>query len=415
MLIIILLGLSLILLLISGFVYIKLHRHSNVQLRLELQLTEFKLQHEKTMQTLHDKLSSTTRDLQQLLSNNFEKILKQIHQSNIEGLQHQQDSLRKNINELRTQITTTLRINSETINKGQENLTQVTERHLLGLSKQVEQRLSAGFEKTTATFTDVIKRLAMIDVAQQKISELSTNVVQLQDILIDKKSRGTFGEVQLSNLISNLIPARNFAMQHTLSNGRRADCILFLPEPSGNIVIDAKFPLENYRLMHDANSARADRDNAEKLFQQNIRKHIQDISSKYIIDGETSDGAIMFIPAEAIFADIHARFPQLVDYAQQAHVWLASPTTMMAILTTSKAVLKDAATKKQVNVIQQHLNLLAKDFSRFENRMSNLATHIAKVHQDVDDVNISAKKITTRFDKIERVELTKPADKLTTA
>ena len=236
-------------------------------------------------------------------------------------------------------------------------------------------------------------------------------MVSLQEVLADKRSRGAFGEVQLTALIRNVMPESNFAFQHTLSNEKRVDCMLFLPEPTGNVAIDAKFPLENYRRMTDTSLARkSDRVSAEQQFRQDIRKHILDIANKYIIPGETSDGAVMFIPAEAIFAEIHGHYPELVELGQQMKVWMVSPTTMMAILTTARAVLKDAATRKQVHIIQEHLHLLGKDFERFQSRMDDLARHIELAHADVEKVQKSSQKITSRFNKIEKVELdtTKP-------
>ena len=221
----------------------------------------------------------------------------------------------------------------------------------------------------------------------------------------DKRSRGAFGEVQLNALVSNIMPENSYSLQYTFENGVRADCVLFLPEPTGTICIDSKFPLESYQRMTDMTLGDADRKTAEQQFRQDIKKHIKDISSKYIISGETSEGAVMFIPAEAVFAEIHGHYPELVEEAQRARVWLASPTTMMAVLTTSRAVLKDAATRKQVHIIQEHLVALSKDFGRFQDRMDKLATHIDQANRDVADVNKSAKKITSRFTKIEKVEL----------
>jgi len=202
------------------------------------------------------------------------------------------------------------------------------------------------------------------------------------------------------------LPEKNISFQHSLSNGKRADCMIFLPQPTGNVAIDAKFPLETYRRMTDANTSRMEKTTAERQFRVEIQKHITDISSKYIIPGETSDGAVMFIPAEAVFAEIHANFPDLVDKAQQNRVWMVSPTTMMAILTTARAVLKDEATRKQVHIIQEHLNMLAKDFDRFQIRMNNLAKHVNQAHKDVEDVHKTASKISSRFSKIEKAELT---------
>lgn len=277
--------------------------------------------------------------------------------------------------------------------------------HLQQLSQQVSSRLSDGFEKTSSTFTDIVKRLAMIDEAQKKISELSSHVVSLQDILLDKRSRGAFGEVQLEALVSNMLPPTHYQMQYTLSNQKRADCILFLPEPSGNIVIDSKFPLETYQKLMNLEPAAHERKGLQQQFKQDLQKHIKDISDKYIIPNETADGAMMFIPAEAIFAEIHANYPEIIAMAHRLRVWLVSPTTLMAVLTTARAVLKDDATRKQVHIIQQHLKALADDFARFEKRMEKLTRHIDMAQQDASEVNTSAKKISQRFHKIESVEL----------
>ena len=221
----------------------------------------------------------------------------------------------------------------------------------------------------------------------------------------DSLESRAFGEVQLASLVRNVMPESSFSFQHTLTNGTRVDCMLFLPEPSGDIAIDSKFPLESYKKMTDLDLGEADRLTAEKQFRKDIKKHIYDIANKYIISGETSDGAVMFIPAEAIFAEIHSHYYELVEEAQRARVWLVSPTTLMAVLTTARAVLKDSATRKQVHLIQDHLVALSKDFSRFQTRMDNLSRHIEQASKDVDDVNTSARKISSRFEKIEQVEM----------
>ena len=326
---------------------------------------------------------------------------------------HLSEHLMKSFDLLRGQITGTLKQNAEVVEKQIQQLTQQTDQRLKDISGQVEKRLTEGFEKTTSTFQDIVKRLTLIDEAQKKITELSTNVVNLQEILADKRSRGAFGEVQLSALIGNVLPQESFAMQHPLSNGTRVDCMIFLPEPTGNVAIDSKFPLENYQHMLDHSATDIERQLAARAFKQDIKKHINDIASKYIIKNETADGAIMFIPAEAIFAEIHAHHSDLVTLAQQSRVWLTSPTTLMAVLTTARAVIKDDATRQQVHLIQEHLAELNKDFSRFQDRMDKLSTHIKQAHEDVDSVNTSAKKITSRFQKIEQVELQAEQNKLT--
>lgn len=327
-----------------------------------------------------------------------------LHKQQIESLTGIQESIQTQMQDIRSQIMVSLSSQSEQLSKRVENLTEENNKRLKEISGQVEQRLNEGFEKTTATFADVVKRLALIDAAQKKITELSTNVVSLQEVLADKRSRGAFGEVQLSALIKNVLPESNVRFQHTLSNTKRVDCMLFLPEPTGNVAIDAKFPLESYQKMTALHINDNDRKSAEQQFRQDIKKHITDIASKYIIPNETADGAIMFIPAEAVFAEIHGHYPDLVELSQKNRVWMTSPTTMMAILTTARAVLKDADTRKQVHVIQEHLIFLAKDFDRFQKRMDSLAKHIQQTHEDVQEVHTSAKKISGRFEKIEKVE-----------
>lgn len=329
----------------------------------------------------------------------------QFDEYQIKSLKLIQDCLIQNMQVVREQVGATLSMHTESLGNRVDKLTDETQERLKEISSQVDRKLAEGFEKTTATFTDVVKRLTIIDEAQKKITELSSNVVSLQEVLSDKRSRGAFGEVQMAHLIQNMLPKSHYALQHTLTNGKRCDCILFLPKPTGNIVIDAKFPLENYQKIHNVQLPASNRANAEKQFRADIKKHIRDISDKYIIPGETADGAVMFIPAEAVFAEIHANYPDLVETAHQSRVWLVSPTTMMAILTTAHAVLKDAATRKQVHIIQEHLVALSKDFNRFQKRMDNLSRYINIAHEGIAEVHKSSKKITSRFHKIEKAEI----------
>ncbi len=248
-------------------------------------------------------------------------------------------------------------------------------------------------------------RLATIDEAQKKIDGLTTNVVSLQELLGDKRSRGAFGEVQLEALVRNVLPVNSFAMQHTFENGTRADCALFLPDPTGTVAVDSKFPLENYHRMFDAKLSDAEQLLAEKQFKQDVKKHVDDIAKKYIISNVTSDGAVMFIPAEAVFAEIHAYHADIIDYAMKKRVWVVSPTTLMAVLNTARAVLKDVETRKQVHVIKDELGKLSKDFSRFDTRMKKLADNIRQAHENAQEVHISSQKISNSFARIERVDL----------
>ena len=247
-----------------------------------------------------------------------------------------------------------------------ETLSRTVDGRLELIGGKVNERLDEGFKKTNETFVSVMARLATIDEAQKKIDGLTTNMVSLQELLGDKRSRGAFGEVQLEGLVRNIMPPQSYAMQHTLPNGNRADCVLMLPEPTGMVAVDSKFPLENYHRMFDAGLAESDKLLAQRQFKADIKKHVDDISSKYIIPGVTSDGAVMFVPAEAVFAEIHAHHPDVVDYAMQRRVWVVSPTTLMAVLNTARAVMKDVETRKQVHIIQDELGKLGKDFGRFD-------------------------------------------------
>ncbi|MBA3023599.1 MAG: DNA recombination protein RmuC [Gammaproteobacteria bacterium] len=280
-----------------------------------------------------------------------------------------------------------------------ETLSKTVDGRLEQIGGKVNERLDEGFKKTNETFVSVMARLATIDEAQKKIDGLTTNVVSLQELLGDKRSRGAFGEVQLEGLVRNIMPSNAYEMQYTLPNGTRADCVLKLPEPTGMVAVDSKFPLENYRRMLDGETG------AEKQFKADLKKHVDDIAGKYIIPDVTSDGAVMFIPAEAVFAEIHAHHPDLIEYAMQRRVWVVSPTTLMAVLNTARAVMKDVETRKQVHIIKDELGKLGKEFGRFDERMKKLADHIRQAHEDAQSVRTTSEKISKRFISIEQVDL----------
>ena len=293
-------------------------------------------------------------------------------------------------------------------NERVHQLSQTVDGRLNEISGKVAERLDEGFKKTNETFTSVMTRLAVIDEAQKKIESLASNVVSLQEILGDKRSRGAFGEVQLEALVRNSLPPDAYAFQHTLKSGARVDCVLILPEPTGTVCVDSKFPLENYSRMFDDQLQQAERDAARRQFKADVKKHVDDIAAKYIVAGETSDGAVMFLPAEAVFAEIHAYHPDLVEHSQKKRVWLTSPTTLMAVLNTARAVIRDSETRRMAHVIKDELSKLAKDFFRFDERMKKLAAHIEQANKDVSEVRISSDKISRRFQQIERVELDHP-------
>lgn len=291
-----------------------------------------------------------------------------------------------------------------------ESLNAKIDARLGEIAGKVNERLDEGFKKTNETFLNVMTRLATIDEAQKKIESLTTSVVSLQDLLGDKRARGAFGEVQLEGLVRNVMPPNAYDMQFTLSNGTRADCVLRLPAPTGMVAVDSKFPLENYHRMFEPGVNDVDRALAQKQFRNDIKKHVDDISRKYIIPGETSDGAVMFVPAEAVFAEIHAHHAETVEYASAKRVWIVSPTTLMAVLNTARAVLKDVETRKQIHVIKESLARLSVEFGRFDERMKDLAKHIRQAYDDVERVQVTSGKISQRFAQIEGVELDDEAE-----
>lgn len=358
---------------------------------------------------LHQTLDSLFYQLQTDLKSDYQNSQSLLSEKIAQGQLSVQsligDAIRKQMMDVREQISHSFTHHANSLTSHLQKLTEEVRTQLHQVTQQVQYKLAEGFEKTSSTFIDVVKRLTIIDEAQKKITELSNHVVNLQDVLVDKRARGAFGEVQLATLIANMIPSTHYQMQYTLSNQKRADCILFLPKPTGNIVIDAKFPLETYQRLHQTETLSLEKKSLQQQFRQDIQKHIKDIAEKYILPDETTDGAMMFIPAESIFAEIHAHYPDLISLSQRLKVWLVSPSTLMAVLTTAKAVLKDDATRKQVHIIQKHLHALADDFQRFEKRMDKLSKHMDLAHQDVSEVHTSAKKITSRFQKIESVEM----------
>ncbi|WP_286233032.1 DNA recombination protein RmuC [Thalassotalea sediminis] len=372
---------------------------------LQQQFSDSKLAQHKLFTESTQQQHQRAREEAQLLQNMLHKHQQDFSKTQAVALEQLLDVIAKHNQANREEQAKSLNVASDKIANKVSELTGATDNRLKEISEQVEKRLADGFEKTSKTFSDIVKRLALIDDAQKKITELSSNVVSLQEVLSDKRSRGAFGEVQLSALIRNVLPEQHFSLQYTLSNTKIADCVLWLPEPTGNVVIDAKFPLESYKRMTNIDASELERKVAEKQFKTDIKKHINDISSKYLISGETADGAIMFIPAEAIFAEIHSHFPDLVEHANNQRVWLTSPTTLMAILTTARAVLKDEATREQVHIIKAHLGELSADFSRFKTRFNNLARHIDQASTDVKQIHTSADKISARFEKIEQVDI----------
>jgi DNA recombination protein RmuC len=307
----------------------------------------------------------------------------------------------------------TLRSMQQQITNQAETMTKTVDGRLEQISGKVSERLDEGFKKTNETFVSVMARLAVIDEAQKKIDSLTTNVVSLQQVLSDKSARGAFGEVQLEALVRDTLPPGVYEFQAAVGEGReKADCVLVMPDGASKMAIDSKFPLSNYRVSIDATQADTARAQAKKLFASDVRKHVNDIALKYIQPGVGADSAVMFIPSEAVFAELIGNHPEVVSEAQTKRVWVTSPTNLMAVLHTVRAVIRDAEMRKQAAVIKNELGKLGADFGRFQDRMDKLATHIKQAHDDAEQVQISSRKITTHFERIKSVEIaeTQPAD-----
>ncbi len=298
------------------------------------------------------------------------------------------------------------------LRKDFDGLDEKIDRKLTEINNKVTERLDQSLEKTNKTFANVLERLSKIDEAQKKIDGLGADIMSLQSILTDKKTRGIFGEVNLNLILENAFGSVNsgiYDIQHKLSNGFIADAILYAPTPLGTIAIDSKFPLENYERMTDKNKRQEERLLYEKQFKSDFKKHIDAISSKYIIPGETANEAILFLPAEAIFAEVNAYHRDIIDYAYQKKVWITSPTTLMSMLAIIEMVLKNMERDKYAKIIHTELNKLSLEFDRYRERWDKLARNISTVSKSVEELNTTSEKITKRFDSINRVEV----DKLT--
>ena len=296
------------------------------------------------------------------------------------------------------------------IRKDFDTLDEKVERKLTEINNRVTERLDQSLEKTNKTFANVLERLSKIDEAQKKIDGLGEDIISLQSILTDKKTRGIFGEVNLQFILENAFGGLNtgiYDLQHKMSNGYIADAILYAPAPLGTIAIDSKFPLENYERMTNKSLSKEERLVAEKQFKLDFKKHIDAIASKYIIPGETSNEAILFLPAEAIFAEVNAYHTDILNYAYSRKVWITSPTTLMSTLTVIEMILKNMERDKYAKIIHEELNKLSVEFARYRERWEKLARNINTVSRSVEELNTTSDKITKRFDSINRVEVEK--------
>ena len=331
-------------------------------------------------------------------------LFKNINESNItERLGNLENNLTKEIGDFKFDL-------NRNLNTDFNNLTDRMDNRLNLINDKVNERLDENFDKSNKTFEAILERLSKIDEAQKKIDSLSTDIIDLQSVLTDKKTRGIFGEVNLMNIMCNVFGEKNdkiYKMQYSFENNTIADCVLFAPEPLGLVAIDSKFPLENYQLMIDKKISNEQRCKAVKNFKNDLKKHIDDISSKYIIKGVTSNQAIMFLPAEAIFAEINAYHSDIIEYAYKKRVWITSPTTLISTLTTIQVIIKNIERDKYTSIIHKELNLLSDEFKRYKERWDKLSRSIETVNKDIKDIYNTTEKITKRFDSINSVDIEK--------
>jgi len=323
-----------------------------------------------------------------------------------EPLAHQLGAVSARVNELsngQQQLAGGLTHVSEAQASAQSKMLELMEKRLAEVSGKMNENLAGSAQRTAKSLGELQQRLVAIDKAQDNITKLSGDVLSLQDILSNKQTRGAFGEIQLNDIVTKALPSDSYTLQATLSNGKRADCLIHLPNPPGPIAIDSKFPLEAYEALRKAETDWQLNDAARQL-RIAVKKHIKDIAERYVLDGETADGALMFLPSEAIYAELHANFPELVREGFAARVWIVSPTTCMATLNTMRAILKDARMREQAGAIRRELGLLFADVDRLGTRVENLDRHFHQASKDISDIKISADKAGRRAKRLDNFD-----------
>jgi DNA recombination protein RmuC len=337
------------------------------------------------------------------LTNLMEQRLGEVQLNLHENLSASQQRTGENLGKMQQQMSDTMAAQQL---KLQENLSQMqmrTNQSMAEMQEKMGQTLMGSAKHTASSLGELQQRLQTIDKAQANIEKLSGNVLSLQDILSNKQTRGAFGEIQLNDIVGKALPKDSYALQATLSNGKRADCLIHLPNPPGSIVVDSKFPLEAYEALRAAGTD-WEANEAAKMMRTSVKKHINDISDKYIIEGETADGALMFLPSEAVYAELHANFPELVREGFDKRVWIVSPTTCMATLHTMRAILKDARMREQAGSIRKELSLLSGDVNRLGTRVGNLDRHFGQAAKDIEDIKISADKAGKRAHRLDNFD-----------
>lgn len=386
-------------LLINVFIFYKLLMMKKTDVNQTKEITDFKFYQQTQFMNIQNNLNKDFAELREKITFNITTY----NERTKEDLFNFQNKLQNDLYAFQNKL-------YDNMIKLFDNLAKNVQDNIDKINERVDLRLNEGFAKTTQTFNNILERISKIDEAQKKIESLSNNIISLQDVLTDKKARGTFGEIQLKQILVSVFGENNpkiYELQKKLSNDRVVDAILHAPEPIGSICIDSKFPLENYRRMIDRNLPKEETDLAFRKFKADVKKHIDDIREKYIISNETADSAIMFIPAEAVFAEINANHEDLIMYAQNAKVWIASPTTLMFLLTTVQLILQNIERDKYSAIIHEELNRLGVEFKRYKERWDKLARNIDQVSEGVKSLHTTSTKIEKRFESIARVDLDK--------
>jgi len=329
----------------------------------------------------------------------------------IEQLVSTQENLSGQIKMLADQQQVSSSATTKAVQESSERLTKAMNDRLEKVQDRMGESLQKSSKETAESVTKLTERLTVIDQAQQNLTKLSSEVVGLQHILDDKQARGAFGEVQLEAIVEDALPNSAYEFQSVLSNGKRADCLIKLPNPPGSVVVDAKFPLTAYRNMLNAEDDDGRKTYAKQLG-EDVKKHVRDISERYIIPGETADSALMFLPSEAVYAELHANHPAIIDMSYKARVYIVSPTTMMATLTTVRAVLRDVEMRKQAGVIQTEVGTMLKDVERLSDRVAKLRKHFDQADDDIRQIGISAGKVQTRGTRINELDLGESGDEV---
>ncbi len=292
---------------------------------------------------------------------------------------------------------------AEVFGSRQSDLNKAIGERLDGMSQRLGHSMSEQTKSTHENLAKLQERLAVIDTAQNNIQSLANQVVELQSILSNKQTRGAFGQNRMEAIIADGLPMGAYEFQAKLENGKVPDCLIYMPNEAPPLVVDAKFPLESWNAIRSAEDESGTKQ-ASQNFRRDIEVHIKDISEKYLLPGETQDTAFMFVPSESIFADIHEKFESLVQKAHRARVVIVSPSLLMLSIQVVQALLKDARMREQAHLIRDEVMKLMKDLSLLDERVGKLASHFGQAGKDIEQIQISTRKLSKRGSSIEALE-----------